>query len=110
MLEIEINPFTLELPNVNKLGIKLLDNPYLDKEGNLVQLIYQTLSREVDNGEKDEEGNVILQKVIVEEKNREVPAGLTGLINKFIDGTITTEEKAFITQFVQTFNDKIVIK
>ena len=109
MLQIEIEKFTLELPNVNKLGIKLLDNPYLNKDGQLVQMIYQTLSRDIEIG-IDENNEPILQTVVVEEKNREVPAELTGLINKFITGTISSEEKAFVTQFVQQFNNKIIIK
>ena len=81
MLQIEIEKFTLELPNVNKLGIKLLDNPYLNEDGQLVQMIYQTLSRDIEVG-VDENNEPILQTVVVEEKNREVPAELTGLINK----------------------------
>ena len=95
MLEIPITPFELKLPNVNTLGIKLIGNPFKNEEGEDVQTILQIL--------KDDEG------VVRESKNRDVPVAIAELVIKFTTGTITTEEKAFATQFAKTFNENINI-
>lgn len=96
MFYLELTPFTLQLPNINKLGIALIGGPTLDEEGNAQQLILQHLVDEDD--------------VIREAKNRTVPYELAALLLKFMKGEESEQEITFVNSYIKTFNEDLNLK
>lgn len=100
-VSIQLQPFTLEIPNVQTLTVRPLGA--LIKQYNVdstqvtyLQPIYYELRR--DDGRT------------VEAKNLEIPEQFADLLVKYQKGTLTASERQIINAYLQGFNSQMILK